>query len=139
MNTFLPYPSLKKSAQCLDDKRLGKQRVEAYQILRIVLGENPISGWRHHPITKMWMGYPSALKLYINYCIKEWKKRGFKNTMKTYKVPKIIEYPKWFGDERVHSSHRSNLLRKDKIYYNKFGWTEPDNLPYFWNKQEKHK
>lgn len=36
MQTFLPYPSFIKSAQCLDNKRLGKQRVEAYQILQIL-------------------------------------------------------------------------------------------------------
>lgn len=34
MNTFLPYPSFKDSAKCLDNKRLGKQRVECLQILR---------------------------------------------------------------------------------------------------------
>lgn len=32
MNTFLPYADFQKSAQCLDNKRLGKQRVEAWQI-----------------------------------------------------------------------------------------------------------
>lgn len=37
MNTFLPYPSFDESAKCLDYKRLGKQRVEAKQILEINL------------------------------------------------------------------------------------------------------
>lgn len=37
MQTFLPYPEFIKSAQCLDNKRLGKQRVEAKQILEINL------------------------------------------------------------------------------------------------------
>jgi hypothetical protein len=31
VNTFLPFPSFEASARCLDNKRLGKQRVEAYQ------------------------------------------------------------------------------------------------------------
>ena len=32
MQTFLPYANYTKSAQVLDDKRLGKQRVEALLI-----------------------------------------------------------------------------------------------------------
>ena len=34
MQTFLPYPDFARSARCLDNRRLGKQRVESYQILR---------------------------------------------------------------------------------------------------------
>lgn len=36
MNTFLAYPDFYKSAQCLDYKRLGKQRVETWQIYNIL-------------------------------------------------------------------------------------------------------
>ena len=39
VNTFLPYPDFVKSAKALDYKRLGKQRVEAWQILRALRGE----------------------------------------------------------------------------------------------------
>lgn len=35
VNTFLPYKSFKKTAESLDRARLGKQRVEAYQILNL--------------------------------------------------------------------------------------------------------
>lgn len=31
-----------------------------------------------------------------------------------------------------HASHRSNLLRKDPVWYSQFNWTEPNNLPYVW-------
>lgn len=34
MQTFLPYPSFDLCARVLDDKRLGKQRVECLQILK---------------------------------------------------------------------------------------------------------
>jgi len=40
MNTFLPYPDFVKSAQCLDYRRLGKQRVEAWQIYLALTKEN---------------------------------------------------------------------------------------------------
>jgi hypothetical protein len=33
MQTFMPYSDFEKTARCLDNKRLGKQRVEAWQIL----------------------------------------------------------------------------------------------------------
>jgi len=36
VQTFLPYPDFKKSLQALDYRRLGKQRLEAYQIIRIL-------------------------------------------------------------------------------------------------------
>jgi len=34
VNTFLPYADFVEVAQSLDDRRLGKQRVEAFQILK---------------------------------------------------------------------------------------------------------
>lgn len=37
MQTFLPYPDFVKSAKCLDNKRLGKQRVEAWTIYRTLV------------------------------------------------------------------------------------------------------
>jgi hypothetical protein len=40
--------------------------------------------------------------------------------------------PSWLGDERVHSSHRSNLLRKRPEHYGLLGWTEGPDMPYHW-------
>jgi hypothetical protein len=130
MQTFLPYPDLKRSAQCLDNKRLGKQRVEALTILRTLNGGK--QGWAHHPAVKMWRGYENALRLYMNTCIEEWIRRGFKNTMKMEPIVGEIIYPHWFGSVDFHSSHRSNLLRKDHTFYNKYGWRENASMPYIW-------
>ena len=52
MQTFLPYADFEKSAQCLDYKRLGKQRVEAFQVYKIVSGQRTTGGWINHPIVK---------------------------------------------------------------------------------------
>ena len=83
----------------------------------------------------MWKGYENALKFYINCCIKEWVHRGFKNTMPVYTVDyKNLEYPWWFGKEKFHDAHRSNLLRKDYAFYSKYSWQEPTDLPYIWPK-----
>lgn len=129
MQTFLPYPDFYESACVLDDKRLGKQRVEAYQILRTLRGVT--SGWRHHPAVRMWRGYEEALEQYMGWMIRQWIHRGFRNTMRLPQ-PAHCSAPPWLGDDQLHSSHRSNLLRKDPVYYAQFGWSEPDNLPYFW-------
>ena len=119
MQTFLPYPDLKKSVQVLDSKRLGKQRTKT-------------KGWRNHPAVKMWKGYVNALKLYFNLCLEEWVSRGYKNNMKKEFIRGKIVFPLWFGNPQFHSSHRSNLLRKNKKYYSKFSWKESPDLSYVW-------
>ena len=130
MQTFLPYASFTDSLKALDNKRLGKQRVEAMQILKAL--HIPDYGWRHHPCVKMWNGYDKALCDYMNKAIIEWKERGFNNTMILEPVPPDYERPIWLGDDRLHNSHQSNLLRKDKDFYNKYNWSVADDIPYYW-------
>lgn len=125
---------MKKSLKTLDSRRLGKQRVEAFQILNILLNRTKKKGWRNHPIVKMWAGYENALKLYFNKAVKLWLARGYRNTMKLEKINGKIILPKWFGNKKFHASHRSNLLRKNKDFYGKFGWTESDDMEYIWIK-----
>lgn len=134
MQTFLPYSSFYRSARCLDYRRLGKQRVEAMQILHTLQGKN--QGWKNHPAVLMWEGHEWALGQYMNTCIREWIDRGYKNTMAFYDEPKPENdkpiYPEWLGDLEFHTSHQSNLLRKDLEWYGSFGWDVPDCLPYVW-------
>jgi hypothetical protein len=141
MQTFLPYSDFRDSVACLDYKRLGKQRVEAMQTHnQITKGKG---GYPYHPVNKMWEGYPDALALYHNLCIDEWVARGYKNTMSyirfsEYHIQNVwtigyeIDMPHWLGNEQLHASHRSNLLRKDYDFYKKYGWQEPTDLPYIW-------
>jgi len=132
VQTFLPYNDFQKSLEVLDYKRLGKQRVETFQVLNILLGRTPTKGWRNHPVTVMWTGYESALQLYQNLTIREWKKRGYKNNMAYEQIqPGTLVMPPWFGDDRLHKSHRSNLLRKDYEYYSNY-FDEPSDIEYFW-------
>lgn len=132
MQTFLPYPDFEKSVQVLDSKRLGKQRVEAFQILNIILNRTKKIGWKNHPAVKMWKNNPNALKQYFNEALNEWISRGFKNTMNFEKTRGRIKLPIWFGNKKFHAAHRSNLLRKNKIHYSQFKWKENPNMPYFW-------
>lgn len=141
MQTFLPYADFDQSAACLDNKRLGKQRLEAKQIL-LALGV-PVGahkpgkqGWRNHPAVRMWKGHEDALADYGTSICLEWIKRGFADNLWDEFValvaPTPPKPPAWLGDKVLHASHRSNLLRKDSVFYGKFGWVEPTDLPYFW-------
>ena len=132
MQTFLPYSSFRKSFKILDYRRLGKQRVEAHQILNVLLERTDTKGWRNHPITKMWNGYEPLLQLYFNNCVNEWVNRGYNNNMELENITEMIVDPDWLGNERFHSSHRANLLRKDYEYYSQFGWKENSSNPYAW-------
>jgi hypothetical protein len=130
MQTFLPYPDFDKSARCLDWRRLGKQRVEARQILKAI--QNPSQkGWQNHPAVNMWRGFESALVEYGNCMIREWVRRGYKNTMPIVEAQKI-DLPRWVSDEDFNAAHRSNLLRKDFSFYSQHGWSENTDLEYVW-------
>jgi len=132
VQTFLPYADFQKSVEVLDYRRLGKQRVETFQVLNILLERTPTKGWRNHPVTLMWTGYESALKLYQNITIREWIRRGYNNNMSYEEIDLgTVVMPGWFGNEQFHRSHRSNLLRKDFKYYSQY-FDEPNDLEYYW-------
>jgi hypothetical protein len=136
MQTFLPLPDFQESARILDDSRLGKQRVEMYQIIRTLDGVT--KGWRNHPAVRMWRGYEPMLLRYGLVVCDEWDARGYADTVRgkleihRRETGGPLLAPPWLGDEAVHASHRSNLLRKDPEFYGRYGWREPPDLPYVW-------
>ena len=134
MQTFLPYEDFEQSARCLDRQRLGKQRVEAYQILRTLMGCT--DGWKNHPAVKMWRGHEYQLWLYMLSMCREWIGRGYQDTLmdRIFLSPDSFPdtRPSWLGDPSFHASHRSNLLRKNAQWYGQFGWVETPDLPYRW-------
>ena len=130
MQTFLPYADFQKTAEVLDYKRLGKQRVEAFQILNILEGKTSSKAWVNHPAVKMWRGYEDALRVYLRTIIIEWINRGYKNNMVIPTEIAHYKIPFWLGNEKVHSGYRSNLKRKDPDHY--YSFSELPNLPYFW-------
>ena len=146
MQTFLPVADFTESAKMLDYKRLGKQRVEGMQLLNAMQPDYDKKGWLNHPAKIMWEGYEDALKQYVNVMIAEWKKRGYNNTMKFYDVPLDYKLPSWIGNDKIHKSHRINLLRKDiEFYSNKFpeesklSTFEIESYPYYWPVGDKFK
>lgn len=137
MQTFFPLPDMIDSLLTLDKKRLGKQRVEAWQILDILLFPNKFrkkKAWLNHPAVLMWKGYEDALIEYYNICLEVFEFRDGNNIKlkPIYMNYKVKKYPWWINNGKFHASHRSNLLRKKKEHYSQFGWQEPDDLEYFW-------
>ena len=136
MQTFLPYPSFEQSASVLDRQRLGKQRIEAAQLIRGLLGTG-FKGWTNHPASKMWKGHERALAQYGLMICSEWMSRGYKDSQKLL-FEQWIEtlpdtgLPNWIGSESFHRSHQSNLVRKMPNHYQQFFPDVPDNLPYEW-------
>lgn len=137
MQTFLPYADLRASCVVLDDRRLGKQRVETFQILRALTW--PTYAWKSHPAVRMWRGFTPGLVLYGVESCREWTRRGYADSV----LPQLLEWsggevpvdpalPPWFGVAQLHRSHRSALLRKDPVHYRPLFGDEPDDLPYFW-------
>jgi hypothetical protein len=132
VNTFLPYADFIQSAKALDYRRLGKQRVEAWQILNALLGNS--KGWTNHPATNMWRGHERSLCEYGIAICDEWIQRGYKDTMRERFIAMHSQLPntglpEFIGDLEFHVSHQSNLKRKDADHYT---FEVPDDLPYIW-------
>lgn len=135
MQTFLPYNDFEATAKVLDYRRLGKQRLETWQIIGAL--HRTSGGWVNHPAVRMWRGYEESLSAYGLTICREWVARGYRDTMTERFVDllrgvKTIVYPAWMGDEELHISHQSNLIRKDREHYGDFWPDVPDDLPYYW-------
>jgi hypothetical protein len=115
VNTFILCDDATVTATYLDNKRLGKQRVEAKQIIDTLEGKN--SGWINHPAVRMWQGYVNGLKDYFNKIVAEWVKRGYTNNMELFVIEGDIIYPSWYFNKKVHYSHMSRLIEKDAEHY----------------------
>ncbi|MGX1884966.1 MSMEG_6728 family protein [Streptomyces sp. NPDC055287] len=148
MQTFLPFPDFAKSASALDPRRLGKQRVEALQVLRGLTV--PGYGWRRHPAVRMWTGYEEALVRYgLDICT-EWTAQGRADTCAATLVNDFLAWrpgvtvrsqdglssdgdlPPWFGAPAFHRSHQSALVRKEPGFYRDLFPGVPEDLPYVW-------
>ena len=134
MQTFLPYEDFAASAEVLDYRRLGKQRVETWQILRALAGET--RGWTNHPASRMWRGYEDALVVYGVKICEEWIRRGYNDSMLErfvqLLVPGKVKMPAWLGNQEFHTSHQSNLVRKDPDFYSPIFPDVGPELDYVW-------
>lgn len=137
MQTFIPHGAdFQANAGVLDNKRLGKQRVEGLQILNTLTGVS--QGWANHPAVKMWAGHVEALGAYTLEMCNRWISLGYKDTCKDKILTLIggnpVNYlvPAWLGDPEVAISHQSNLIRKLPEHYGPLWPNVPADLPYKW-------
>lgn len=128
MQTFLPLPNYLESMRCLDKKRLGNQIWR--EGLTLIRG-----GWKNHPASKMWRGFEYQLGLYLLAGCRVLTERGkaypeieAKIRMEMKKFPKCLP-PPWFGEDRLHASHRAALLYKNFTWYSQFNWKEFPDTP----------
>lgn len=160
MQSFLiSTDSFAETASVLDNKRLHKQTLEAWQCLLTITHLDPEGnnrepkGWSSHPVVRMWRGYETVFAAYAICTHDEWRRRGYKSTL----LPKILgtydkavalgrissDYvlPPWMTDieyfSRLCSTHRTALLCKNYEWYSKFGWSEdpgykPETYEYLW-------
>ncbi|MGW6613264.1 MSMEG_6728 family protein [Streptomyces erythrochromogenes] len=153
MQTFLPFLSFDASAAVLDARRLGKQRVEAVQVLRGLVV--PGYGWRRHPAVRMWAGYEEALVRYGLEICEAWTAEGRADTCALTLVRDFGEWqpgraprtqeqlaadgdlPPWLGAPDFHRSHQSALVRKDPAFYREHFPGVPDDLPYVWPRSDR--
>ena len=146
MQTFAPEGrAIDHGFRALDYQRLGKQRVEAWQILNVLRGVdnegNPKNhkGWVNHPATRMWDGHIAGLAFYGMLCCKEWISRGYNDSMLPRFEAVYVKYTEWGDDptppaflDDVMESHRSNLIRKLPEHYQPLWPDVSDDLPYVW-------
>jgi hypothetical protein len=137
MQTYLPYVDYVKSLESLDSKRLGNQRREALQVLRTLCGLS--TGWKHHPVVRMWSGNEGSLCVYGLTACAVWRSRGYRDNLTKSFLEMLLwcpsgsfASPDWLGSEEFHSSHRSALLSKHPQWYDQFGWDDPPRVCYFW-------
>ncbi len=153
MQTFLPHADFHATATVLDPLRLGKQRVEAIQVLRALTVAG--YGWRYHPAAAMWAGYEEALVRYGLEICAVWCALGRQDTCQLTlrqdllhatgsdlvrsqrELARAGELPPWLGDADFHRSHRSALVRKSPEHYRRFFPEVPDDLPYVWPSSDR--
>jgi hypothetical protein len=87
----------------------------------------------------MWRGFEYTLTNYGIAMCKEWKRRGFRDTMQVkfeiiQGLVEPMDPPWWIHSQVIHISHQSNLLRKLPEYYSNYFPKVTPGLPYVWPK-----
>ena len=153
MQTFLPYSDYEAIAQTLDNKRLNKQILEGYQILKILSGASESGAWRNHPAVLMWKGSEYELNDYLAHMIYEADWRGIKTDKNAFNIRQLkMQYgkqwgrqlPFWMEDEKtlacITTTHQVSLFNKDPMHYISFkdshkspyNVTCCDSCKYYW-------
>ena len=140
MQVFRPYVDHRRSAEFLDDRRLGRQRVEAKQVLLAILRRRGVlrdgrRGWLNHPVVLMYDAGPyiDDLVEYFYAVVEEWTRRGYKSNISLDDVESLLRevegIPGTPVTEDLAREYRRVLLLKEPChYYRKLSATELEEL-----------
>ena len=139
MITYVPYIGFAASARQLDDRRVRRQRKDAWQLLQVLLGQT--EEYANHPAVGMWKNYERWLCVYgLQFC-QEWRigrKQECDFYARFYRVDEELKErgfearrPPWVGDIDLCRSHRSSLIRQVPSYAEHWPNT-PELMPYLW-------
>lgn len=142
MQTFLSEPTFADSVAVLDKVRLQCQYKEGWQILDAIAKTPDGGGSRvdgkvpfasNHPATNQWRGHENQLYQYLEAVRIELDRRGVKTDTLRWKLAETLAsnmqwvlddkrvMPGWWTNEwdrdRLMTTHRANLYRKDEIHY----------------------
>lgn len=130
MQIFRPYIDHEMSARFLDSLRLGKQRVEAKQVILAILRKLGIindgrKGWLNHPMVLMYFNdgkpYINDLVNYFYAVVDEWVRRGYVNHVSLNDVEHYLKYVDGIEGtpvtQEMAREYRRVLLLKDPCYY----------------------
>ncbi len=130
MQVFRPYIDHRRSAGFLDNLRLGKQRIEAKQVILAILRKlgalkDGRRGWLNHPVVLMYFnnGHPylEDLTRYFYAVVDEWVRRGFVNNVSMGNIELLLSNVDHEDGtpvtEVMAREYRRVLLLKDPCYY----------------------
>lgn len=138
IQTWMPLPNFKESAESLSDTDLAKQVADALRVIE-ELHEIPLAESKLAPeyrtqeplvpveAARMWKGCEIQLCEYALEMAEEASVRQGKKNQYMDAISEHLEWatgedsfmgkPSWFGDIELHLSHQAALLRKDPDFY----------------------
>lgn len=138
--TLLPLADFAASASVLDDARLRScMSASLFLLKRFQRGQTPT-----RPPGLLWHGYVPALATLGLYYAAEVAHRETRQPLqyaqlheiwkasRTFRKPTVLPY--WFGDSKLHLSHKRWLVKQDKSYKKKFPGVKSGDL---WFPQRK--
>jgi hypothetical protein len=139
MNILVPLDDLSDSVAVLSDKDLRKQISDNKKILAELdeLDTDSELEVNSEPVLAMWRGHGDAIRHYHNFCVYFARKRGLNTRAKSLTIKNFsYSMPWWWGNDRVHGSHRSSLLKKNHLHYSKF-WKEEHDRSLYWPRPDE--
>lgn len=133
---FFPYASVTRSVACLRSIDVRYVRRVSLDILHdlthgVDLDKEQQDAFKNHPSIIYLYGM-SACSRWVDLGEKDVVRKHLSRLAEKHGINNFFAYPDWFGNEEIHTSHQSALLRLDKSHYEKWFPETPDDLEVIW-------